>query len=75
MPLDMAVTSDGKTLYVAAFGSSRIGVFDTASLENDTFNPVTASANYIAVSGGGVSGLALDEARGLLYALRASTIR
>src|SRR5690606_23321717 len=29
-PLEMAVTSDGTTLYVAAFGSSRIGVFDTA---------------------------------------------
>ena len=31
MPLDMAVTADGKTLYVAAFGSSKIGVFDTSS--------------------------------------------
>ncbi len=35
----MAVTSDGATLYVAAFGSSKIGVFDTAALENDTFVP------------------------------------
>jgi DNA-binding beta-propeller fold protein YncE len=69
MPLDMAVTSDGKTLYVAAFGSSKIGVFATSTLENDTFDPVSASANYIAVTGGGVSGLALDEARGLLYAM------
>ena len=69
MPLDMAVTHDGKTLYVAAFGSSKIGVFDTAGLENDTFEPVAASANYITVSGGGVSGLALDEARSLLYAM------
>jgi YVTN family beta-propeller protein len=69
MPLDMAVTHDGKTLYVAAFGSSKIGVFDTASLEHDTFDPVAASANYISVSGGGVSGLVLDEARNLLYAM------
>jgi len=69
MPTGMAVTSDGKTLYVAAFGSSKIGVFDTASLEQDTFNPVTASAKYIQVSGGGVSGLVLDQARGLLYAM------
>jgi DNA-binding beta-propeller fold protein YncE len=69
MPLDMAVTSDGKTLYVAAFGSSKIGVFATGALENDTFDPVAASANYITVSGGGVSGLALDEPRGLLYAM------
>jgi YVTN family beta-propeller protein len=69
MPLDIAVTADGKTLYVAAFGSSKVGVFDTASIENDTFNPVTASANYIPISGGGVSGLVLDQARGLLYAM------
>ncbi|HLK63955.1 MAG TPA: hypothetical protein VKU19_10980 [Bryobacteraceae bacterium] len=69
MPLEMAVTMDGKTLYVAAFGSSKVGVFDTAALENDTFDPVAASANYIPVSGGGVSGLVLDEARGLLYVM------
>jgi len=69
MPLDMAVTANGQTLYVAAFGSSKVGVFDTASLENDTFNPVTASANYIPVTGGGVSGLSLDEPRGLLYVM------
>lgn len=69
MPLDMAVTSDGRTLYVAAFGSSKIGVFDTSSLEDGTFDPVAGSARYIPVSGGGVNGLALDEARGLLYAM------
>ena len=69
MPLDMAVTSDGATLYLAAFGSSRVGVFDTGSLEDDSFDPVAASANYISVSGGGVSGLALDEARGRLYVM------
>jgi DNA-binding beta-propeller fold protein YncE len=68
-PLDMAVTADGKTLYVAAFGSSKIGVFNTQALESDTFNPVTASARYIAVSGGGPSGLALDERRNRLYVL------
>jgi DNA-binding beta-propeller fold protein YncE len=68
-PTDIAVTSDGRTLFVAAFGSKKIGVFDTASLENDTFNPRTASANYIPVSGGGASGLALDEARGRLYVM------
>jgi hypothetical protein len=44
-------------------------VFDTAALENDTFNPKTTSANYIQVSGGGPSGLALDEARGRLYVM------
>jgi DNA-binding beta-propeller fold protein YncE len=68
-PLDMVVSSDGQTLYLAAFGSSKIGVFNTTALENDTFDPRVASANYIPVSGGGPSGLALDEARGRLYVL------
>ncbi|HEU0185401.1 MAG TPA: hypothetical protein VFS27_08805 [Blastocatellia bacterium] len=68
-PLDMAVTSDGRTLFLAAFGSSKIGVFDTAALENNTFDPTSASANYITVSGGGPSGLVLDEARRRLYVM------
>jgi DNA-binding beta-propeller fold protein YncE len=68
-PTDMQVSSDGRTLFVAAFGSSKIGVFDTASLENNSFNPRTASANYITVGGGGPSGLVLDEPRGRLYVL------
>jgi DNA-binding beta-propeller fold protein YncE len=67
MPVNMAVSSDGATLYVSAFGSGKIGVFKTSALENDSFNPVTDSANYISVSGGGPSGVVLDEVRGLLY--------
>jgi DNA-binding beta-propeller fold protein YncE len=67
IPLDMAVTKDGGKIYVTAFGSSRIGVFNTADLEGDTFNPRTDSANYITVSGGGPSGVVLDEARGQMY--------
>ncbi|MBO0799572.1 MAG: hypothetical protein J2P31_12190, partial [Blastocatellia bacterium] len=68
-PLEMVVTSDGKTLYLAAFGSSKVGVFDTTALENDTFDPRAISANYIPVSGGGASGLILDEMRNRLYVM------
>ena len=68
-PLGMAISRDGTTLYVAAFGSSTIGVFDTAELETDTFDPTTTSANYIKVSGGGPSGVVLDETRQRLYVL------
>lgn len=68
-PLDMTVSRDGRTLYVAAFGSSRIGVFNTGEIEADTFNPRAASSNYITVSGGGPSGLVLDEARNRLYVM------
>jgi YVTN family beta-propeller protein len=66
-PLDMAFSADGTKLYVAAFGSSRIGVFQTATLENDSFDPELQSAQYIAVSGGGPAGLALSEVRNRLY--------
>ncbi|NOK36439.1 hypothetical protein HMI49_24840 [Corallococcus exercitus] len=68
-PTEMAISGDGAKLYVAAFSSSKVGVFDTAALEADTFNPRTASANYIPVSGGGPSGLVLDEARNRLYVM------
>ncbi|HYH94515.1 YncE family protein [Hyalangium sp.] len=66
-PMGMAVTSDGVTLYVAAFGSSKLGVYSTAALEADTFVPGTG--NQIPLSGGGPTGLVLDEARGRLYVL------
>jgi DNA-binding beta-propeller fold protein YncE len=68
-PLDMAISSNGNTLYVAAFGSSKVGVFDTAALRTNTFDPRAISASYIPVSGGGPSGLVLDEARGRLYVM------
>ncbi len=64
-PVDLAVTSDGTTLYVAAFGSGEIGVFDTATLEADTFSP--DAATHIPVSGGGPSGVVIDEANQRLY--------
>jgi len=66
-PLGMAFSADGATVYVAAFGSDRIGVFPTAALENDSFDPVALSPGYIAVPGGGPAGLVLDEPRGRLY--------
>ena len=66
-PQEMVVSRDGRTLYVAAFGSSKIGVFDTAQLEANTFTP--SEHAHIQVSGGGPSGLVLDERRGRLYVL------
>lgn len=78
-PVDMVLSGDGATLYVAAFGSSKVGVFATADLENDQlwdgnpavpdYDPTTASASYLDVSGGGPAGLALDELRDRLYVL------
>ena len=60
-PLEMAVSADGATLYVAAYGSSKVGVIPTAALEADSFDPTALSASYIDVSGGGPAGLLLDE--------------
>lgn len=66
-PLDMAVTADGSTLYIAAFGSSAIGVVDTQELHNDSFTP--SPSQHIEIPGGGPAGLLLDESKGLLYTL------
>jgi hypothetical protein len=60
-PLGMAVTPDGTTLWVAAFGSSKVGVFDTLQLEADTFVP--DAADHVVVTGGGPSGLVLNGDR------------
>ncbi len=63
----MAITRDGTTLYVAALGSSKIGVYDTAELEQDTFVP--SQARQIELSGGGPTGLVLDLGERWLFVL------
>jgi len=63
-PVQMAITGDGNTLYVAAFGSNGVGVYDTTQLKNDTFVP--NAANIIPIPAG-PSGLMLDEPRNRLY--------
>jgi len=65
-PLDMAIAGDG-TLYVAAFGSSKVGRFAAAEIDADTFTP--SSAEHVELSGGGPAGLALDEGNQRLYVL------
>ncbi|MEM7082716.1 MAG: thrombospondin type 3 repeat-containing protein [Pseudomonadota bacterium] len=65
-PTEMVFSADGTKLYLAAFGSSKIGVFDTSSLVDGTFDPTTASSNYLDVPGG-PSGVVLDEGRNRLY--------
>jgi DNA-binding beta-propeller fold protein YncE len=67
LPLGMAVSANGKTLYVAALGSNKIGIYDTKKLEDDTFVPNIN--DQIAVSGGGPSGVVLDESKRQLYVL------
>ncbi|NNF51420.1 MAG: hypothetical protein HKN59_03180 [Gammaproteobacteria bacterium] len=63
--LDMAVSNDGTSLYATAFGSNKLAVYNTQTLEDDSFVPSTTM--QIAVSGGGPSGIVLDEARDRAY--------
>lgn len=71
-PLEVVVSGDGQKVYVAAFGSARIGVFDAAALEDPSFesnfDPTVASAQYIETNGG-PAGIVLDEANDRLYVL------
>jgi len=71
-PLQAVVTGDLggglQRVYIAAFGSSKIGVLEATDLEAGSFDPTVESANYISV-GGGPSGLALNGADDRLYVL------
>ena len=67
LPLQMQVNQSGERLYVAAFGSAKVGVFDITELEENTFTPNPRS--HIELSGGGPSGLVLDEANQRLFVL------
>ena len=67
MPLQMVVDNAGQNLYVAAYSSSKVGIFKTNELENGSFTP--SEASHIEVSGGGPAGIALDEARNRMYVL------
>ncbi len=66
-PLGMAFSSDGSTVYMAAFGSGKIGVIDTADLESGSFAP--DEADHIELTGGGPTGILLDEARNQAYVM------
>jgi len=70
-PLDMVIGHDAgtgtTTLFVAAFGSSKVGVFDVAELEADTFVP--DAANQIGLSAGGPCGVVLSTDGSTLYVM------
>jgi DNA-binding beta-propeller fold protein YncE len=66
-PLEMAITSDGEVLYAAVLGNDKIAVYYTAELEDDTFYP--DEVDQIPISGGGPTGVVLDEANDRLYVM------
>ena len=66
-PLGMAVSSDGATLFLSSFGTSKIVKYDTSDL---AAGPVAPDASdQISVSGGGPSGIVLDETNQRAYVL------
>jgi DNA-binding beta-propeller fold protein YncE len=67
MPLGMAFSANGKRLYVAAMGSNKISVLDVDSLDNNQFDPRQQIS--IALTGGGPTGVVLDEQNQQAYAL------
>jgi hypothetical protein len=64
-PQAMAVSDDGTTLYLAAFGSRKIVRVNTQSLAAGSFIP--RPDDQLLLSAGGPSGLAYDGARNRLY--------
>lgn len=66
-PQGIAFSPDGSTLFVAAMGSDRIGVFDVDALQADTFEP-DADAQVV-VTGGGPTGVVADPRRDRLYVM------
>lgn len=66
-PLGMAISKNGKALYVAGYGSQKIVIYDTQELEDDSFQP--SLDNQIKLSGGGPSGLVINKEENLLFVL------
>lgn len=66
-PTGMAVSPDGRNLYVAALGSSKLGVYRTAELESDSFVPSTS--DQVTLTGGGPTGVALHPSNGNVYVM------
>jgi len=75
-PLEMAIHHDSlsgtSTLYVAAFSSAKVGIFDVAALEADTFIPkevqtLPQETHHVGLTAGGPAGLALSADGSTLY--------
>jgi len=67
MPQQMQFSADGLQLFVTAFGSQKVAVLQSKTLENDSFNP--DSNNHIELSAGGPTGLVVDALRNKLYVM------
>ena len=67
-PQDLTVSADGKKLFVVAQGSSKLAIYDTASLEASNGSP--SASGQVALSGGGPTGVVVDERTGVAFAIK-----
>jgi len=66
-PQDLAFTADGSKLYVVAQGSQKLAIYNTRDIDAGTITP--ALANQVTLSGGGPTGVVLDEHSDRAYVL------
>ncbi len=64
-PLEMALTPDGGTMYVAAMSSNKLARFTTSQLEGNSFTP--SASSHVTLTGGLPTGVVLDTARNLAF--------
>ena len=66
-PQDLTVSRDGTKLYVVAQGSSKLAIYNTATLEAG--NGAPSAGGQIALTGGGPTGVVVNEDRNLAFVL------
>jgi len=66
-PLGIALSDDASQMYVAAFASQKVAVYNTADIAGGRVEP--SAANQIGLSGGGPTGLVVNSANNRLYVL------
>ena len=67
LPQDLAFSADGSKLYVVAQGSQKLAIYNTRDIDAGTITPSLAS--QVTLSGGGPTGVVLDEHSGRAYVL------
>ena len=65
--LQMVVSADGSDIYGVSFGNGKLFRYATSDLENNSFAPNADS--QVKLTGGGPTGVVLDEARNQAYVL------
>ncbi len=66
-PQDVTVSKDGTKLYTVAQGSGKLAIYNTADLEAGNTMPTMTS--QVTLSGGGPTGVVLDESNGRAFVL------